>query len=502
MSRELRIAVIHYHLKKGGVTRVIENTATAFAESPYPVKIGVLAGPPALDSQSPLAKEIPGLFYTKPSEPLEEDALTQRITRGAETLLGGPPDVWHIHNPSLGKNNNMAGVIRRLAQTNTPILFQIHDFAEDNRPQNYLTLREAGASMDFLYPQAAHIGYSVINGRDRALLQAAGIHSDRLFFLPNSIPASPGNRPPAQSKNDILHKLGIQASDILLYPVRATRRKNLGEFILWSTLYSKNHHISPFERPIFLNTLGPTNPDFQAVFDRWVAISRQYELPVRFAVGEAYGIDFESLVHSASALLSTSVAEGFGLGYLEPWTFGKSLLGRDLPEITRDFTDLGLQLPGLYSRLSVPIAWCGGTTPVRDHLLVHMRKVYRKFGRNLEQATLLESVDSILKGDEVDFGRLDEPLQFKVIEHLLNHPGDAALLTPHTLGNPAGPDVIEINKQVIQEHFSPSRYADTLHAIYTTLIDSAARENPVDYLPPQQVLDQFLEPFRFNLLRS
>ena len=40
---------------------------------------------------------------------------------------------------------------------------------------------------------------------------------------------------------------------------------------------------------------------------------------------------------SAHRLVTTSVAEGFGLAFLEPWLFGKGLLGRNLPEITVDF---------------------------------------------------------------------------------------------------------------------------------------------------------------------
>ena len=46
------------------------------------------------------------------------------------------------------------------------------------------------------------------------------------------------------------------------------------------------------------------------------------------------------MVAHAKAIVSTSVAEGFGLGFLEPWIFGKGLCGRDIPEITSDFPSL------------------------------------------------------------------------------------------------------------------------------------------------------------------
>ena len=55
----------------------------------------------------------------------------------------------------------------------------------------------------------------------------------------------------------------------------------------------------------------------------------------------------------AQAIVSTSVAEGFGLGFLEPWVFGKSLCGRNLPEITGDFSQHGVRLDNLYDRLEL-----------------------------------------------------------------------------------------------------------------------------------------------------
>lgn len=43
----------------------------------------------------------------------------------------------HWHNHSLGKNTAAPGVIRSLAHEGWRILLQVHDFAEDNRPENY-----------------------------------------------------------------------------------------------------------------------------------------------------------------------------------------------------------------------------------------------------------------------------------------------------------------------------------------------------------------------------
>ena len=62
------------------------------------------------------------------------------------------------------------------------------------------------------------------------------------------------------------------------------------------------------------------------------------------------------MIEHSAAIVSTSVAEGFGLGFLEPWTFDKGLCGRNIPEITNDFSDLGIELDHLYERVETDLA--------------------------------------------------------------------------------------------------------------------------------------------------
>ncbi len=61
------------------------------------------------------------------------------------------------------------------------------------------------------------------------------------------------------------------------------------------------------------------------------------------------------MIAKADALITTSVAEGFGLAFLEPWLASKPLVGRNLPEITADFAEHGLDLSALYNCLPVPL---------------------------------------------------------------------------------------------------------------------------------------------------
>ena len=118
MSTHLRVAIVHYHLKRGGVTRVIESTLRGLKQSSSkaPVSSVVLAGEvpedfPYLEQ----AHTVEGLHYSnsQANTPDPETLLEQlRITAGK--ALGGEPDLWHIHNHSLGKNEAMPGVVSSL----------------------------------------------------------------------------------------------------------------------------------------------------------------------------------------------------------------------------------------------------------------------------------------------------------------------------------------------------------------------------------------------------
>lgn len=80
---------------------------------------------------------------------------------------------------------------------------------------------------------------------------------------------------------------------------------------------------------------------------------------MEFALGERWQGSFGALLRSAHALVTTSVAEGFGLAFLEPWLAERAVVGRDLPEITHEFQAEGVDPGGLYTRLEVPVDWAG-----------------------------------------------------------------------------------------------------------------------------------------------
>jgi glycosyltransferase involved in cell wall biosynthesis len=336
MSRKPAVAIVHYHLRPGGVTRVIERAVESLGDA---VDVLVLTGeaPAPGDGLTPWTEPFSALGYSDTS-PTPVKALIEDLRFTARSLLGRDPDIWHIHNHALGKNSFTPQLVWHLARAGCRVLLQPHDFAEDGRPENYKLLKaQLGPELNRrLYPVANHVWYAPINYRDKAFLQGIGIPN--VYELPNAVTAFPPSPRGAASKT-------------IVYPARAIRRKNMGEFLLWSLLAPEGYR--------FISTLAPQNPKARPIYDGWVNFAEELNLPVEFNAGN--NTPFAALVQGASALISTSIAEGFGLAFLEPWLEGKMLVGRNIPEITADFSEEGIDLSPLYSTLPVPLEWFGAS---------------------------------------------------------------------------------------------------------------------------------------------
>ncbi len=311
--------------------------------------------------------------------------------------------VVHIHNHSLGKNASLPGAISILARLGWGMLLHIHDFAEDFRPDNYQLLVQAlapGAPATLphiLYPQGDAIHYAVLNGRDRAILARAGVPAQQLHSLPNpvSIPTELPRR--QQARVCLGQHLPISEHDrYVLYPVRGIRRKNLGELLLWGAAYSRSAH--------FGLTMPPLNPVEMPRYAAWKQLARELQLPVWFEVGLTKGLDYPGNLAAADLALTTSVAEGFGLVFLETWLAGLPLVGRNLPEITADFAAAGVQLNGLSNRVQIPLAWIDHEafiTELRESYARTLAAYHRPWPGDRE---FVRNVSQLLTDDLLDFG--------------------------------------------------------------------------------------------------
>lgn len=484
----MRILIIHFHLQTGGVTRVIEHACAALTAAGHRVLVAAGEPPRDLLPNRVSFRLVPALGYEEhrpAAGPLE---LAVKLKQAAREGLGGLPDLWHVHNHCLGKNLALPGALLALARQGQRLLLQPHDFAEDGRPGLYARMLETigegdtGRLSALLYPQARQIHYAVLNNRDQGFLTATGIPSDRLHLLPNAVdlpaPTDPSTGPFPNRR-------------LWLYPTRAIRRKNLGELLLWATVAG--------EQDLFAATQAPKNPAEQPRYRHWAALARELGLPLELELGDRVD-DFPALLASAHALVTTSVAEGFGLAFLEPWLVGRPLVGRDLPEITGDFASAGLDLTGLYQRLEVPIDWLD-----RDRLRGAMeqatKEVMAAYGRKETPADLERVWDSAVGVGCIDFGRLDETAQEDVIRHLAANAQDAASLRPERLSRATPKGLIARNRSVVERDYSIDGYRRRLERIYGSLLEAPV-DPTLDAADGTALLDRFLAPERLLLLRT
>jgi len=480
----MKIAIVHYHLEPGGVTRVIENTLNAWAMDGHAIETVVLSGRRYSGNRIPNTQVIEGLDYATPELAIEPELLMERMKDGARNSLGGMPDLWHVHNHSLGKNPALTRAIALLAQAGEFLLLHPHDFAEDGRPYNFKALDEVYAQA---YPSSPRIHYAALNNRDRLFLSNLFSHSaSQVHLLANAIPKKE-SCPSTETASASLPE------NLFLYPVRAVRRKNLGELALLAAAHPDKH---------FANSLGPTNPVFRPQFERWKNFARKSALPLSYGLGELADCSFPSMVASSQAIVSTSVAEGFGLGFLEPWIFGKSLSGRNLPEITDDFSRHEVQLDNLYNRLDLNLDLLQDPAALFPRIEAALTDFFNDYGEELPPGASREAYDSVVINNLVDFGRLDEPLQEELISAILESKDAKESIRAQSSIESLSTDRIELNARAVQENFSMHAYGKKLFEIYQDLINAHASGGKVDFAEGRDLLKQFLSPSRLNLLRT
>ena len=103
------------------------------------------------------------------------------------------------------------------------------------------------------------------------------------------------------------------------------------------------------------------------------------------------------------------------MAFLEPWTLGTPVCGRNLAETTGQFAADGLQLPGCYDRLEVPQDWLGAGEVERaaeDGLTRNLAA----YGRQPQPGDVQRVVAAWVRDGRVDFGRLHEAMQEQVLE--------------------------------------------------------------------------------------
>lgn len=510
----MNIAIIHFHLQRGGVAQIIRHHCQALAglpESQRP-RVAVLTSGRETGWTQPLAEVVTGLDLSLVALPsLDYDgAQVSDAPTVVDTIadilasLGFATDntVIHVHNHQLGKNVALPIVCRMLAERGFALLLQIHDFPEDFRPDRYRVIAAAAAEAgrgveEYAYPQGPHIQYAALNTRDAAILVDSGIDAARVHLLPNPVAAIPLPEDRDMLRRRLESELGVPTDTrFVLYPVRGIRRKNLGEFLLWSILTG--------DAVALATTLPPLNPIEQPSYQHWKRLAASLRLSCYFEWGLKPHWNFPMWLAAADYILTTSVAEGFGMVYLESWLAGRQLLGRDLPEITPMFRHAGMDLQGLSPHMLVPSEWIDWDA-YRRLATAYYERVLMSYGRSAAPGEMEQVLDERAAATGIDFAFLPGTLQHQVIVQCASSPAARAALAernPQVRQVLAAPDeqLIEKNAAVIRSQFSLGQCGQQLAVLYRRALDSerGAITGPSG---GTSVLDAFLSFSRFHPLR-
>lgn len=469
------------------MTWCIERTIRVLSK--HRIETVVLSSEPYGGTEPLNVAVIPALAYTRENEKPDPGALAFAMNQAARRALGREPDVWHFHNHSIGKNNGFPQALTRLFKNlvaeKTGMLLQIHDFAEDGRAANYEILRNQVLSVGPLYPLASQIHYAVDTEYDRKMLLRAGFPSDQLHWLPDPVVSE---EKPEEGIEDISGE--FQRGALWLHPTYGTRRENMGEFLLWAILHGKSRSM--------VNLLLSEEELNQPVYERWMRFAAERKIPVQWE--KARGADhWAKWLLRSERVLTCSQERAYDAVYLEPWLMGKSLSGRERPDVRGELKAAGIELPGLHSRIPVPLAWIG-----KDAFFLCLKKsmqdICSAFGYPFDPDAPKLAYDAMVKDDMVDFGCLDEWMQEQVLDRLLESRENQKFLRDIIKPGAVDGERIRLNAESVRESFGLEAHGKRLIAVYQSIMNSPYA--PMDFLPSDKVLASFLDPTRFNLLRT
>lgn len=367
----VKIAMLHYHVRPGGVTTVIRNAQRALGHKHH-VEVFADFGYDERPARSQ-AEFLAGANLLK-------DKLARQL-RGV--------DVLHTHNVGLGKHPRLTYAVKLVAERTTiKIINQVHDFPEDNRPAQLKALRSCTGKPDdkfwraMCYYDAPNVAWATLTTHDAVKLAARGIPSPKIHVLPNPVDDEFFTQPtPSRAAlQEAAKKIAAFArahrfpfdprKKMLLSPMKVMVRKNNEEAV---------ELVKRLKKYQLVISLDASSASDRAYSDRLKRQIRRERLPVAIGVGTEFENPF-LLFHRADAILTTSKVEGFGYTFVEGWLCGKPVLGRDIPEVTRDFVAAGMKLDHLYRELDEAAVRRIGTFLARPprQLIEHNRKVVLK----------------------------------------------------------------------------------------------------------------------------
>jgi len=422
----LKLIVLHYHFRPGGVRRVIELAAPFLLQTfNPPIREIVLASGEAVDAGwltefhqklngIPVREFVaPAFGYVSELEHTGE-WLVSSAREAVAQLLEAEEDVllW-MHNAAVGRNLPFTNAVARLcAERNFPLVMHHHDWWFDNRwsrwPEfcqtGFRTLEDTAAALFQTTPSIRHVA---INQSDTQLLKSfLGAQAE---WLPNpmSHPAPMACGAVENAQAWLAQKAGTRDAPFWILPCRLLRRKNIAEALL----------LTRWLRPEawLITTGGVSSMDELHYAQTLTQAAREHGWRLKLSVlanEEHRAPKVAELVAASEAVVLTSIQEGFGLPYLEAAEAGRPLIARNLPNVAPDLHQLGLTFPQSYDEICVD-ASLFDLAAERER----QRVLFAEWKSGMPEAVRAFAVEPswLKRGEVVPFSRLTLSAQLEVL---------------------------------------------------------------------------------------
>ncbi|MFO1513605.1 MAG: glycosyltransferase [Verrucomicrobiota bacterium] len=364
----MTLVIVHYHLRPGGIRRIIELATPHLVRAARSVRRVVLATGQRADSawQEPFTEQLAGVqlevFVETSFNYLSEQRgapaqIAGRIRRALGQLfvdLDADNSLVWAHNLGVGRNLLLSRELAAAcAQRKLLLISHHHDWWFDNRWARWREMQRFGfrrldGPARVVFPKQKHVLHVAINHADAAVLAR---HFDRhSLWLPNlAEPATPPAPRRIRAANNWLRKqLAHDNAPVWLLPCRTLRRKNIAEALL----------LTRWLRPEawLVVTGAASSADEQPYFHALAVAAHRHHWRLHLGVlaGEDAGQpSVPDLLTASEAVLLTSIQEGFGLPYLEAAAARRPLIARRLPNIAADLEQFGFRFPQAYDEIVV-----------------------------------------------------------------------------------------------------------------------------------------------------
>lgn len=427
-----KIDIVHYHLKPGGVTKIIQSQIESLLKAgDYDIRL-LCAECPDQEDYTKQGVELicDDVFGYADFNEKDKDTMNTIMdkTREAAKKHFSAERIIHFHNLNLGKNPYWTLAIYELAEKGFNVINHVHDFAEDRRENQAFMQRIIQGHFEkdiktVMYPDFSNYHMATLSRHDYERVKQQGFSENQIHYLPNPINIEEVLATADVDTGDQVYRdLGLDNNKSLItYPVRGIRRKNIGELILLAHLFE--------DLANFVITLPPENPVEKKSYDKWKAFCDEKQIPVTFEAGQK--TDFVNLITSSDFCITTSIREGFGMVFLEPWMMSTPVIGRNLKNITKDLIKEGIEFPGLYNFIRVPY-----------------------------------------KGDLKDFAELQFDQQKRIISMIIKDKMMANIIfvsNSHLkkMFQPVRQNIMSNNQEIIKEKFSIASYGERLKQLYS-----------------------------------